>query len=108
MSLKEIKRNKKNKKKNRLIFRTTILAVLLGAIIFAIASNLQADNTIYQVGDEAPDFKLKQINKNNELESIRLSDFQGQGIMLNFWGTWCKPCEKEMPYMQALYPKYKE
>ena len=28
--------------------------------------------------------------------------------MLNFWGTWCKPCEKEMPYMEKLYPKYKE
>lgn len=26
--------------------------------------------------------------------------------MLNFWGTWCKPCEAEMPYMETLYPKY--
>lgn len=78
------------------------------AIIFALVSNIQADKTIYQVGDEAPDFELKQINKNSELESIRLSDFKGQGIMLNFWGTWCKPCEDEMPYMQALYPEYKE
>ncbi|WP_461181731.1 redoxin domain-containing protein [Virgibacillus kimchii] len=28
--------------------------------------------------------------------------------MLNFWGTWCKPCEEKMPYMEELYPKYKE
>src|SRR5699024_10771628 len=81
---------------------------MVGAIIFALVSNIQADKTIYQVGDEAPDFELKQINKNNELETIRLSDFKGQGIMLNFWGTWCKPCEEEMPYMQELYPVYKE
>lgn len=81
---------------------------MVGAIIFALVSNIQADKTIYQVGDEAPDFELKQINKNNELETIRLSDFKGQGIMLNFWDTWCKPCEEEMPYMQELYPVYKE
>ncbi|MFD1849399.1 thiol-disulfide oxidoreductase ResA [Oceanobacillus bengalensis] len=108
MSLEETKKKKKNKRKNRLIFRTSILIVMVGAIIFALVSNIQADKTIYQVGDEAPDFELKQINKNNELESIRLSDFKGQGIMLNFWGTWCKPCEEEMPYMQELYPVYKE
>ncbi|APC49045.1 thiol-disulfide oxidoreductase ResA [Virgibacillus dakarensis] len=108
MSLEETKKKKKNKRKNRLIFRTSILIVMVGAIIFALVSNIQADKTIYQVGDEAPDFELKQINKNNELESIRLSDFKGKGIMLNFWGTWCKPCEEEMPYMQELYPVYKE
>ncbi|MFS0750905.1 thiol-disulfide oxidoreductase ResA [Oceanobacillus sp. 1P07AA] len=108
MSLEETKKKKKNKRKNRLIFRTSILIVMVGAIIFALVSNIQADKTIYQVGDEAPDFELKQINKNNELESIQLSDFKGQGVMLNFWGTWCKPCEDEMPYMQELYPVYKE
>ncbi|MFA1822171.1 thiol-disulfide oxidoreductase ResA [Virgibacillus oceani] len=108
MSLEQAKKNKKNKKRNRLIFRTSILAVLLGAIIFALVSNLQADNAVYGEGDVAPDFKLKQINHNNELETIQLSDYEGKGIMLNFWGTWCKPCEEEMPYMEELYPKYKE
>src|SRR5690625_7876897 len=28
--------------------------------------------------------------------------------MLNFWGTWCAPCREEMPYMESLYPEYKE
>src|SRR5699024_4342327 len=47
-------------------------------------------------------------NKNNELETIRLSDYKGKGIMLNFWATYCKPCEKEMPYMEELYLQYKD
>src|SRR5690625_1285490 len=108
MSLEQAKRNKKNKKRNRLIFRTSILAVLFGAIIFALVSNLQADNAVYGEGDVATDFKLKQINQNNELGTIQPSDYEGKGIMLNFWGNWCKPCEDEMPYMEELYPKYKE
>ena len=66
MSLEETKKKKKNKRKNRLIFRTSILIVMVAAIIFALVSNIQADKTIYQVGDDAPDFELKQINKNNE------------------------------------------
>ena len=35
-------------------------------------------------------------------------DLKGKGVFLNFWGTWCKPCENEMPYMNELYPEYKE
>src|SRR5699024_971020 len=81
----------------------SILIVMVGAIIFALVSNIQTDKTIYQVGDEAPDFELKQINKNKELETIRLSDFKGQDVMLNIWDTWCKQCEEEMSYMKEIY-----
>ncbi|GAB3791696.1 thiol-disulfide oxidoreductase ResA [Virgibacillus kimchii] len=108
MSLEERKRKKKNKKRNRLIFRSAVLAVLLGAIIFALVNNLQQDHNIYRVGDQAPDFKLQQISENNDLEYIQLSDLQGKGVMLNFWGTWCEPCKDEMPYMEELYPKYQD
>ncbi len=38
---------------------------------------------------------------------VRLSDFRGKVLLLNFWATWCPPCVKEMPSMEALYQKFK-
>ncbi|WP_249871902.1 thiol-disulfide oxidoreductase ResA [Oceanobacillus saliphilus] len=108
MSLEQKKKNKQKKKRNRLLFRTAILAILAGAVVFTLITNLQKDNTIYKAGDLAPDFQLEQISKNYDAETIQLSDLEGKGVMLNFWATWCKPCEAEMPYMQELYPEYKD
>lgn len=108
VSLEQARIRKKDKKRKRFIFRTTILLILLAAVIYALITNFQKDKSIYGVGDKAPDFQLSQINEENELETINLSDFEGKGVMLNFWATYCKPCEAEMPYMQQLYPEYKD
>ena len=40
--------------------------------------------------------------------SLSLADFKGKVVFLNFWATWCKPCEEEMPGMERLYQKYKD
>ncbi|UOQ47541.1 thiol-disulfide oxidoreductase ResA [Gracilibacillus caseinilyticus] len=106
--IEQAKQNKKSKKRNRFIFRTSILIVLFGALLFAVVSNLTAEeDAVVEVGDQAPDFQLEQI-ATDDSSTIQLSDLRGKGVMLNFWGTWCKPCEKEMPYMEQLYPEYKE
>src|SRR5690625_3829603 len=108
MSLNEQRKKKHPKKRNRFIFRTIVLAVLLVAVVFALVSNLNKDNEIYKSGDLAPDFQLTQISENNDTETIKLSDLRGKGVMLNFWATYCEPCEAEMPYMESLYPEYKD
>ncbi|WP_188453348.1 thiol-disulfide oxidoreductase ResA [Virgibacillus oceani] len=108
MGLEDIRSGKKRKKGKRLLIRSAILTILLAAVVFALFNNLTKDNVIYGVGDDAPDFKLKQININNDVESIQLSDLEGKGVMLNFWATYCKPCEREMPYMEGLYREYKD
>lgn len=52
-----------------------------------------------KVGDAAPDF----VTMLSDGNVVRLSDFRGQPVWLNFWGSWCPPCRAEMPDMQAAY-----
>ncbi len=93
------------KKKKRLVMRVSILAVLLAAISYTIYSSVAGDERLLVgAGDQAPDFKLEDLDG----ESHQLSDYKGQGVFLNFWGTWCKPCEKEFPYMQNQYEVYQD
>lgn len=40
--------------------------------------------------------------------SWHLRDLKGKVVLVNFWATWCPPCRKEMPDLQALYDKYKD
>jgi len=39
---------------------------------------------------------------------LSLAEFKGKVVFLNFWATWCKPCEEEMPGMERLYQRYKD
>ncbi|WP_142826090.1 peroxiredoxin family protein [Planococcus soli] len=55
-------------------------------------------------GEQAPDFQLTTLDG----EAVRLSDYQGQKVMLNFWATWCPPCRAEMPHMQTYFEEQAE
>lgn len=51
------------------------------------------------IGVKAPDFELNNLNG----KPVRLSQFKGKKVMLNFWATWCPPCKEEMPAIQKFY-----
>ena len=53
---------------------------------------------------KAPDFTLKTVQG----DLFTLSENIGKVIMLNFWGTWCGPCRREIPDFNKLYSKHKE
>src|SRR5699024_9694391 len=50
-------------------------------------------------GDIAPDFELKTLDG----ETVRLSDYRGERVFVNFWATWCPPCRAEIPDLLKLY-----
>ncbi|MGE7759403.1 thiol-disulfide oxidoreductase ResA [Peribacillus sp. NPDC097895] len=94
-----------NKKKRRLISRTIILLLLGAALVFALYTNFTKDkNESLRKGSDAPNFVLTDM----EGKAHKLSDYKGKGVFLNFWGTYCKPCEYEMPYMQNQYKNFKD
>jgi peroxiredoxin len=58
-----------------------------------------ADRGVVKVGDEAPNFQLRDLAGN----LVSLSQLRGKIVLLNFWATWCGPCRVEMPAMEQLY-----
>src|SRR5690625_4084378 len=109
MGLDKVREKKKKKMRSRYIYRASILLALAAAVLYALVTNLTGEKvTNHDIGDDAPNFELVQVNKHNEKEKVNLSELKGKGVMLNFCGTWCAPCRKEMPYMESLYSEYKE
>jgi len=88
---------------------------VLGVVIAAVAlmlwvgvrqsrrgSSPLAGGELVEVGKTAPDFELQTL----EGKSVRLSDFRGKAVVLNFWATWCDPCKIEMPWLVDLQKQY--
>ena len=54
------------------------------------------------IGAKAPDFSLKDYENKN----IKLSDFKGKYVLLDFWANWCIPCLEDFPALKEYYQKY--
>ena len=76
---------------------------LAGILLLAVQSFLygQDTSTPLKVGDPVPEILLKDI-VNYPKETARLSDFEGQLLILDFWATWCAPCVKAIPKLEQL------
>lgn len=78
--------------------KSTALCLLFAS---AAAGNAAAQRA--KVGEQAPDFVLKNLNG----ESIQLSAFHGHPTVLKFWATWCPSCRVEMPDLLAARQQWK-
>ena len=74
--------------------------ILPGIILAIFAASSLASSTLE--GQSAPDFVLKSSAGDN----LRLSEYRGDVVMINFWATWCGPCRQEMPLLDDLYSRY--
>jgi peroxiredoxin len=75
------------------------------AIALAIALSMSVSQAAMPpAGSTAPDFTLKSSSGRN----LKLSEFRGQVVMINFWATWCGPCRQEMPLLNRIQEQYRK
>ncbi|GAB2718505.1 thiol-disulfide oxidoreductase ResA [Paenibacillus thermoaerophilus] len=89
-----------NKKWLQLIILTAVL--LIGG--YTIADSMFSQQTVPQEGSEAPNFGLAGLDE----QVYQLDEQRNHVVLLNFWGTWCDPCKREMPAIQKQYEKWKD
>ena len=80
-----------------------IIAVMLFVGIHSARKNRAGGSVSGKLqGQVAPDFELQSLEGKN----VKLSDFRGKAVLLNFWATWCGPCKIEMPWFVELQKEF--
>jgi cytochrome c biogenesis protein CcmG/thiol:disulfide interchange protein DsbE len=77
--------------------KNILFLLLAGAILLT-----GCESTVESADEKAPDFSLQDINN----KTVRLSDYEDDVIILNFFATWCPPCRSEIPDFIELVDEY--
>jgi peroxiredoxin len=85
-----------------LVFTVVIAVVMLFTGLHVARKNRGGMLAGQLAGRPAPDFELQSLDGKN----VKLSDFRGKAVLLNFWATYCGPCKIEMPWFVALQNEY--
>jgi peroxiredoxin len=79
-----------------------ILPVLLISVLLIAGCSNESEAPPEEEDIQAPDFQLDTLDG----QTVALSDFRGEVVLLNFWATWCGPCASEMPFIQQVYDEW--
>jgi cytochrome c biogenesis protein CcmG/thiol:disulfide interchange protein DsbE len=77
-----------------------LVALLLALLIWKLA---QGSGNKAKIGKTAPDFSLRRID---EPGTLQLASLRGKVVVLNFWASWCFPCNQEAPALEAATKKW--
>jgi len=94
-------------KRNIVIFSITVIVVAFLLFMNDLTTKKadaspEAVNTGIKTGQIAPGFELRDLNG----KEVKLSDFRGKAVVLNFWATWCSPCRAEIPWFEDFQKQY--
>ena len=87
--------------------RLAIVAVIVGGVVGLLAYGFTRDARYIRsplIAKRAPSFTLTLFDG----KVIRLEDFRGKVVFLNFWASWCVPCRAEAKTLEAAWQKYKD
>lgn len=80
-----------------------VVGLLVVSLLVFLGLGLKGEE-VAGIGETAIDFELEDVNGN----IYRLSDYEGQVVVLNFFASWCKPCVDEAPELEAFGEEYNE
>ena len=93
-------------KRNAIVFVMLVVVIMGMLAAGSYLDRARKHGPVSLVGDvhnvPAPDFELPTLDG----RKVKLSDFRGQAVLLNFWATWCSPCKIEMPWFVEVQKQY--
>lgn len=84
-------------------FSANVLSIEAGRDLLK-QNNLENTITLNKSADKAPDFALKSVDG----KTVKLSDYKGKVVIIDFWATWCPPCRKGIPDLISIQKEFKK